>query len=391
MSAGNFLIIALGARFLPVAGQAELVYLYAAYVGLVFLNIAAVFAVAPVVRNEAASLPGYRRELFRLQAVLAVGMAILVMLFFELAGDWLDWTISVPEALALLVFLIVQQFADFYRRAGYVFDHVPASAAMSLAGLLLRVGVLLALRPSTVGEFVLVLGLTALPGCLAEFSLQWRGRNQRQQAGLLREHLRLCRWSMANAPSLWGNKNMPIYMTAALASKEAAAVLGSVRAIANFINVLLELLDTKVPAWLAQKVRDSGQQVLRYSSLRLLFLGGVIWLGGLLGMLAFGEQAVALILGETYRPYAFILPIAWTANGLFFAGRVVGLHYRMAKDSFAEFVGSLGGAAALVLCVPVVAGFGVWGGAWAFVAAQLGVALTLVIYRQIKRGRLRVG
>ncbi len=384
VSGGNFLTIALGAAFLPIDEQGRLVYVYTAYIALVLFNTSAYFSVANIVRHEVASPHGYRQALLAAQMAGALPVALALLLGFLAFQGFLKWQIGLSEALLLLAFLIVQQIADFYRRSGYVFDRIGNSALQSLWVYGARLAALLALRPETVSGFLLAMLLPGMPLAMAGLAETVRRRRARaasaENRDLLRSHLRLGRWNIAGAPLRWGGLHLPIMLAGALHSIEAAAVLGTLRAITTFVNVLLELLETFIPAWLAARGRRGEGALI--SGSRLLFLAGAaIWLAGAAALFLLGETAILHLLGADYAGYAPMLHIIWAGNGMYFAGRVVGLHYRMQKNTRLEATGLAVGIVALLASLPLISAYGAWGAAWCLFIVQVATLAALLVYR----------
>lgn len=196
---------------------------------------------------------------------------------------------------------------------------------------------------------------------------------------MIDSHVHLSKWNVVNAPLAWGGLHLPLLMIGAFAGKEAAAIIGSIRGITTFMNVLLELLETYVPTWLASKIKKDGE-LPRAPSVRLLGVGGAIWIAGFIAFWFAGEWVLRLLLGERYASYNAVLLIIWGANGLYFIGRVISLHFRMSRDTLAQAIGSLGGVLALWAALPIILKNGVEGGAWSFAIVQGGVILTLFLY-----------
>lgn len=387
VSAGNFLLVALGAQFLPVHEQGKLVYGYTAYIGLVLLNIALYFAVAPVVRTGLSEPGCYRATLFRSQMISALLSGGLVIAIFHAMEGMLAWRAGPIELASLYAFLFLQQLADFHRRAGYVFDQIGASMTGSLAGLAMRILAIVAVRPGDAASYFLILAVTALPGAawalLAGIPRRDDGCPAAARHALWRSHIGLSKWNVLNAPLMWCGLHLPILLAGALHSKEAAAVLGSIRAITTFVNVALELLETLVPAWLAAKFPRGGMAAIRSAEVRMLAIGGGVWLSGALAILWGGEAILSLVLGAEYATHVPALLVIWMGNGVYFIGRVIGLHYRMARNTFMEMLGSVGGLCALLLSLPIIAAQGALGGAWSLLFVQLGVVAAFLGYRWV--------
>lgn len=390
VSAGNFLVIALGAHFLPIAEQGKLVYAFGIYYGLVVFNIAAFFTVPLLLRGERAQWDCYRRLLLRGQLIAAAVTALGIGILLARWGGQLQWPMSRSEFLLLGGFYFLQQLADFYRRSGYVFDVVLPATVTSQLIFWSRIGALVIVRPATLEGVLAILAASAAIGALAAL-LRERVPpaspcSRAQDAHWRRAHLRMSAWSLVNAPLAWGGLHLPILLVGALAGGKAAAILGSIRGITAFLNVLLELLETLVPTWLASRLTRDGTLPLS-PALRLLAFGGTIWLVGLVVLAALGERIMVLTLGRAYQPYAAMLLVIWVANGLYFIGRVIGLHYRMTRDLRAQTIGSAGGILALLASLPLVARHGEWGGAFALAIAQAGVILMLGAYWLLARTR----
>lgn len=374
VSGGNFLTIALGAALLPMDEQGKLISIYTVYIALVLFNVSVFFSAANIVRDNVESSTQYRHVLLSAQigsAPLALAVVFIGLMTFQGA---LRWYITASEMAFLSGFLIFQQIADFHRRAGYVFDLVGRAALQSVLLYGARIAAILYLRPETVSGFLFAMALPAFPlalygviRCLLDRGKLVGADGSRDIARL---HLSLSKWNIYGAPLRWAGLHLPILFVGALHSLEAAAILGTLRAITTFANVLLELLETSVPAWLSGK-RQQGQQALLSGSLALLGVGSLIWAAGMAAMALMGETVIRNMLDAEYAAYTPVLYVIWAGNGIYFVGRTVGLHYRMQQNSKLEFLGLAMGACALLLSVPLIPLYGVWGGAWSLVIVQV--------------------
>lgn len=377
VSAANFLTIAIGAWMLALPEQSKLVYVYSAYFALVLLNASALFSAAPMLRQEVADAGAYRQQLLRAQGWIAVGGAGVLSAVFAMAGAGLGWIPTLPEMVWMYVFLVLQQLADFNRRADYVFREISGAGLLSILMLVLRVGMLLLVRPENAETFYLLLALSAVPGAIAALA---RGRGvfrSGDEADVFRRHIRLARWNVMHAPLQWAGLHLPIFLVGALAGGGAAAILASVRSVSTAANVLLELMETYVPSWMASQKEGAGA---RMATLRLYALGGGLWLAATVAIVVFGEELLALLLGPAYAAYWPMLLLLWVGNGLYFIGRVYGVRYRVAHWTSVELAGSLGGVFTLLACLPLMSWYGALGAAWALVLVQLGSVLSQRVY-----------
>lgn len=386
VSGVNFLTIALGARFLPISEQGKLAYIISAYMVTVLINVAVIFSVAPVVRSGLQDNVAvcYRCRLLHIQFLLAGGTAIIITLAFTFAGAHIGWNLSLYEAGLVFTFIAFQQLADYKRRVAYVFETPAHAFVNSLVTYGMRIAALLVFRPSTIVEMLwLLIASAAFSGlaALVEFARAPRGPAQpsKDDSGLA-THLRLSKWSALNAPVGWISFFMPVYFLGIVESVSAVAILVSIRSISSVANVILELLETIVPKWLSSVAVADGVVALKAAALKILYVGASVWLIGLIFILMFGGDLIRLVLGTSYAPYAFIFLISWGGNGVHFIGRVIGIYFRTRKNTFAEFLGSVGGLAGFVASIPMIMGMGMQGAAWSYVTVPVGIALAQWLY-----------
>ncbi len=384
VSGGNFLTIALGAHFLPIAEQGKLAYCLSAYMATVLVNVAAVFAVAPVDKHETVALVCYRLWLFRLQVLLAAAGTASILVFMWLLGARIGWEISLSEAGMLALFLLVQQFADFKRRSAYIFDGAGEACRASLWTYGLRVGLLIAFRPASIIEVLAILACGAVISVLVLASDYVRFARatceSNEQRNIMQLHQRLSFWSSLNAPLSWVCFFLPIFALGAIESEKAAAILASIRSIGNAANVALELLETIIPAWFAAAAARYGAADLKNASIRVLLVGTGLWLLGLLVILALGNPLIEWLLGSAYASHRNVLLVSWVGSGIHFVSRVVGLHHRSSKNTKVEFIGTIGGLLGLMPAIPIVDNYGIIGAAWAYVTVPVGIVVAQYIY-----------
>ena len=380
VSAANFLAIALGAWMLELGEQSKLVYGYTFYFALVLFNASALFSAAPVLRYEVSDAAAYKRLLLRAQCLIAVAGAVIALVVFMWLGAALDWVPDAIEMGCILLFLGLQQLADFNRRADYVFGEIKGAALISVLGLALRLGLLLPLQPQDAATFYLIFAISAIPGAYLAIRRGWGVPGSGDDAHVLRRHMRLARWNMLHAPLQWMGLHSPVFLVGALAGGGAAAILASVRSVGTVANVLLELMETYVPNWMASRARQQGPAGMRSVVLKLYALGGVLWLAAAIAIVTIGESILALLLGRGYAEYWPILLLLWVGNGLYFLGRVYGVKHRVSRWTSVELAGSAGGLAVLLVSLPLMSLYGALGGACAIVLVQLGSMLTQLAY-----------
>lgn len=368
VSGGNFLTIAICAHALPLSEQGKFTYVFASYMGLLLLNVAGIFQGAAVRAPTQDS--SYLRTLARLQIVQALMLSISLCAIWWGVGDFFEWQATSAEIVLLLAFLVVQQLADFDRRTAYIFSNTKRailSSALIYPG---RIIALIIVSPDTVSQVLEVLIFSALiPAAISVYvASSSKPATDQPWSSAIRKHLSYSKLFIAGAPLGWLWSYTPIFMLGIMHGKEQAAVLASIRGISNIANVLMEQLETKVVADWARLHHGDGPSVMQAAAQRMLKIGMMFWMLGMLAILIFGQEIVALVLGWRYTPYWNLLVIGWLGYGMYFMARVSGVKYRALGANKVEFVGNVYAViAALGAGFLLIPTFGALGAAWAYV------------------------
>jgi len=387
VSGGNFLTIAICAHALPLSEQGKFTYVFASYMALLLLNVAGIFQGAAV--RAPVQDSSYRISLARLQLLQAFLLSSLVCAAWFWAGNLFSWQTTAMEVGLMFAFLIVQQLADFYRRSAYIFSGTRKAIYSSAALYPLRVVGLFIIRPDTVSQVMLVLILSALIPAIPTLFIASRSKSDGTPSwtSTIKEHLAYSRLFIAGAPLGWLWAYIPIFMLGIMRGKEQAALLASIRGISNIANVMMEQIETKVVADWARVRHGNGPLVLEAAVSRLLKIGGAFWLSGMVVIMVFGKEIVALILGNIYAPYWHLLVIGWVGYGVYFIARVSGIKHRTLGANHVEFIGNFSGVlAAVVAGLVMIPGLKATGAAWVYViiAAVMWISQMLVL----KNGKL---
>lgn len=387
VSGGNFLTIAICAHLLPLAEQGKFTYVFASYMALLLMNVSGIFQGASV--RAPAQNDSYQPILARLQLIQASLLSLAICAAWFGAGGMFGWQATKVEAALLFAFLVMQQLADFDRRSAYIFSGTKRAVYSSAALYPLRIIVLLLVRPETVSQVLWVLifssFLPALPALLMAGKRQPAASNS--WVNEVKAHLFYSRLFIAGAPLGWLWSYIPIFMLGMMHGKEQAALLASIRGIANIANVLMEQIETKVVADWAKIRHGDGAEVMEAAAVQLLKIGMGLWLLGLLVIALFGREIVALVLGNLYSPHWNLLLIGWGGNGAYFMARVYGIKHRALGSNRIEFAGNLGGVlAALIAGFTLIPLQQAVGAAWVYViiAAAMGASQMYSMKRSVR-------
>lgn len=364
---------------LPVAEQAKLIYVFSCYFGLVLLNVAAYFGVANTVRQSLDDAAAYRRFLARRQLVSGVVLALAIAAGLFVLGESMGARFGLPETLLVVVFLASQQLVDFVRRSAYVFASPRDATRVSLFSYGGRSMLLIMLQPESFLTFLLAVSAPAF--VVAGWFALGSGWLRRGGDTAEVEHWRLSGWLVMDAPLKWIGVHAPILLVGLLHSGEAAAVLGTVRALISFANVFLEQLETLVPRVFATSLHASGLALNALVN-SLLLVGFIIWAFGLMALWLL-EPWMVLLFDDFYRPWYALSYLLWSANGVFFLAKVLALERRVRRDTRMEFFGSVSGVAALAFSLALVPEFDAWGGALSLLCVQLGVLAGVLAHRRL--------
>lgn len=387
VSGGNFLTIAICAHALPLSEQGKFTYVFASYMALLLLNVAGIF------QGAAVRAPGqhesYRVVLARLQLIQSLIFSLLICGGWFGFGRVLGWQATEEEAGLLLAFLILQQLADFDRRAAYIFSGVSRAVYSSAALYPLRIIGLLLVRPETVSQVLAVLIVSALiPAALSVASVGQRIASSWIEAA--KEHLVYSRLFIAGAPLGWLWAYIPIFLLGYMHGKEQAALLASIRGLSNVANVLMEQIETKVVADWARVQHGEGTVAMHGAAFHLLKIGMMFWLVGMVVVVTFGQKIVGVVLGDLYAPYWHLLVIGWGGYGVYFLARVLGIKHRILGANHVEFIGNFCSVLAAVLAsIALIPVLQATGAAWVYVIASAAMLISQILVLKREKSLLK--
>ena len=382
VSGGNFLIIAVSAHFLDLVEQGKLAYIISVYMITVLLNVAVFFYAAPLVSVNLENNKIYRFFLQWGQLCLSILASLSIVLFFALSGEKIGWDITKIEIILLFIYLILQQLVDFRRRESYIFTSILDAIKSSSITYIPRITLLVLFQPSTIYDVLLILVISSLWSAVS-FLLRLDKCALMSSYSIrttLKEHIRLSKFSVLNAPISWSLFFLPVFILGVFHSPTMSAVLLSVRSISGVVNVLLELLETFIPVWMVNVFNKDGSAALKETSSTLLKFGFLLWFIVLVFILIFGNQILHFILGGEYASYLDILLISWVGYGIHFISRVVGLYWRSSKIPKVELISSMGGAFVFIFSIPIIISHGLLGAAWLYILVPIGMVITQLFY-----------
>ncbi len=370
VSGGNFVIILLGARFLALEDQGKLGYILSAYLAVSIFGQASIFQLASV---EAPKVdPSYHDFIQILQMVISFVSSILLTTLLVLLGAESGWKVSAIEFLMILFFLFCQQQADFVRRSAYIFSSASVSLISSAVIYPPRLLAILALRPSNISVFVLILGVTTLiPAAKSILDLGRAMRCLKILEKFTRPHFIKAQWLILGAPFSWLWCNIPIYILGMHGNLAQVGIFTTLRSLTNAGNVLLETLETYISALMGKAYAQNRTVYTRL--IRIIFVSGlIIWSAGFWIFLFMGRDLVNVLFDNGYTDFSPLLIYLWTGILSVFFSRLSAVTSRTVGKTntiFVSFViGSFISYGVSLLLIPQ---FNIYGAAIAIGVAPL--------------------
>lgn len=373
VSGGNFLIIAICARLLPAADQGKLGYVISAYLAVIIFNMTSIFQWASVQAPNLTDKNAYRMRLAGTQVLLAGFSAFISTFVVGALSIPSGWSMSTGEGAVMLLFLLVQQLADFDRRMSYIF-RTPGRALVSSATLFtVRILLLVLFRPGSVFQVMLILTVSGLPPALFTVAAGLKGGIGLNGAwNFFKGQSVNARWLMASGPLAWSWGAIPVFLLGSSISMEVVGVFVTIRSLANIANVLMEILETEFSAK-AGRLYVSDRSGFESLFRKTRFRGLLFWAAGSVLLYFFGQFSLELLFGEAYSGYGDLLLALWACNGIIFLVRLNAVMLRTTERSAAVTLGYAAAViATLVAFYPLLMFFGVLGGALLLGAGAVG-------------------
>jgi len=387
VSGGNFITLALGANFLSLDDQGKLCYVMSLYAIATLINVALIFSVAPVIKKSLHSISHvfYRQQLLLVQLSAALSISLVLCYAIYLFGDFIHWDVDSSQLAFVFIFLVIQQMLDFFRRSAYIFEGVKQALFTSISLYMVRIIIILLIRPSNLSEMLLLLILSCFSGILPIIFLYKRKFFKIYRQGFhktsLIYHFHLAKWNISSAPLGWISFFLPAFILGWVETTSSVAIYLSIRSLSGAVNILLELLETFIPKWLADFDRKKN---LLEATIKLLTIGIAIWISVLIFISIYGRNLILVLFGNKYSEFLLILILFWVGNGLHFITRVFGLYCRANKNTFFEFFGAVGGCLGLFVSLPFIINKGMYGAALSTIIVPAGILFAQVLLYSFK-------
>lgn len=381
VTGGNFFTVLLGARYLTLADQGRLGYVFAGYYFLVIVNVVFLYQWGSVQAPQHPERANYRDAL-ALGAVLfgGVGTIFIFFILFILASVS-KWSFSLGETMIVLGFLFIQQLADFERRSSYIFvDSKRAMNSSAVVYIARTIGLLL-FRPTSLYYFFMILLICAIPtACITLFRLGKSIKATKNSFSLLKQHMQGALWLGGSAPFIWLWGYIPMFVSGQVLGVEAVGGYVTVNSLTGAGNILMEIYDTEISVRAAQKKMEADRALYIYLS-KITLLSLLFWAISFCGVIFLGREIIQIAFGQKYIAYFSVLVYLWVLLGIVILFRLGAVRLRTLGKPKLVFAGYFVSTCVIVLVTyPVIKSFGVNGIAYSLIIGAFANLITQQIY-----------
>ncbi|MFW5713276.1 MAG: lipopolysaccharide biosynthesis protein [Brevefilum sp.] len=355
-----------------VTGFLAIYFIRAVQNGLVIQPLNAIGAV-----KSDEDFKGYFSAVFVQQLILAVlsaAGALIIGWFLTVRGN----DVLGPTVFVLWFPFLTWQIQEYFRRTFYTRGKVNKALLISLAGNVLRIGLMIILA-----QFSEISGLTGLiaigwGSLLASLLGLWLSRyyftRPRQNTlSLWNENWRFGRWILGASLADWVVVNLYPIMMAGLISFAATGVYQALQNLVAPIHVLLRAVDTFITPIMAKTFDQHGLGKFKKNLKRIYLVAGVPVLGLLVLVLVFTPQLLNLLKEDTYLPFADGIYVMALYYFFLFLNRPLQMAFRAIRLGRQIFLAN-------VLAMASMFSIGLWMiNRWGIYGAIGGLALNAII------------
>lgn len=388
VSGGNFLTVILAAHFCKSEEMGKLAYLFTLYILTILINTSAIFYSAPIInpRLEDKESFNYFAWLLKAQIIIAVSLSTLLTVFIVIFSQKLNWYPSHREITISFLYLFMQQVADFSRRANYTFSRIQNAALSTIPMYALRIILLLWLQPKDFNGVVIILISSAAPIALFTLIKSLSSYTSTIERNIIYEHIDIGKWALASAPFSWFAFYIPMIYAGSTHGLIFLGILQSIRSIMNVGNILMELLETLIPRWLAQVSFEQGSIGIHMANSYLIKISGIIWLIGILVISMFHKSIINTLTPYGDGEFGLVLSLFWVGIGIHCYSRISGLIHRVALRPNIEYFGAIGCFIVAITSLPLIRYLGLIGVALVYMLIPIGIITAqFIAYRFVKK------
>jgi O-antigen/teichoic acid export membrane protein len=392
VSGSNFLTVILAAHFCRSEEVGKLSYLFTLYILTILINTSAIFYSAPIInsRLEDKESFNYHTWLLKSQIIIAVLLSTLLTVFIVIFPQKLNWYPSHREITISFFYLFMQQVADFSRRANYIFSESQNAALSTIPMYVLRIILLGWLQPKDFNGVVTILISSAAPIALLTLIKSLSSYKSTIERNIIYEHIAICKWALASAPFSWFAFYIPMIYAGSTHGLIFLGILQSIRSIMNVGNILMELLETLIPRWLAQISFEQGSIGIHMASSYLIKISSIVWLIGILVISMFHKPIINTLTPYEDGEFGLVLALFWVGIGIHCYSRISGLIHRVSLRPSIEYFGVIGCFIVAIASLPLIRYLELIGVAIVYILIPIGMITAQITGHIIVKRRIVV-
>lgn len=385
VSGSNFLLIALGAHFLPVEEQGKLGYVIAIYMAMIVLNMGLVFQWAQIKAPKEKSLEKYFSYLLIYQFIVSVVFVTCSGTILYYWGGNIGWNIDSSEVVLLCIFLFFQSLVDFVRRTAYIHKNAYYAFLSSISVYPFRLILLILLTPETLQSVLILITIsTIFPVFLfINRGIKYKAKKItiKQLSNFIRSHIKNSKWFVFSAPLSWLWAFFPVFYLGKVGGLFYVGILISIRSLANVSNIFIEMLETQFATELSKLSAVNKLDKLKSVYRKVLFSGGLIWLIILCLFVIFSNELIFFFLGESYTAYSKLLILVWFIQGSVFLYKVKNVLIRNLGDNRVLLLSyALGCLISILSSYMLIESLNVAGAAFSLLISAVTIYIVLTLY-----------
>ena len=373
VSGGNFLTIFLGAIYLSLHDQGNLIILLSFYFFCLIASIALVYAPTQSLYPKFDNNSNYIFTGFLYHILISIALILLVVVSVHSMNLSDEVHISNNFLQSFLIFVFLQQIADYGRRVSYVIYSSFVSFCLSAMLYLPRIIGLLIVEPNNLNDFLMVLIFAnVIDGILVVVFIVSKKIKDALvfEKYMLKQHVLFSRNIFYSAPIGWSVAYLPTLVLGFFSGPFLVGVLGTLRGIVGVANLFVEMIEVSAISHLASKNHKGEQAYVKLFFQRLIVGFTISWLIVFFLIYNFYRYGAEFVAPE-FHEYQSIFLMLCLVYFIYFYGRMHVLYLRVFFNTKAEFYNSKVALVSTLLSFPLIYVFDIIGAASVLIVAQL--------------------
>jgi O-antigen/teichoic acid export membrane protein len=373
VSGGNFLTIFLGAIYLPITDQGNLIVLLSFYFFCLVMSVSLVYAPVQSIYPKLDDSQNYIYTSFLYHSILSVALAGIALLALNIMNLSALMSISGDSTVYFIAFILLQQLADYGRRTSYVFFNSFVALCFSFFVYIPRILAFIIVQPADLDDVLIILvctsAISAVSIAIYIFYLK-KLKKLLFDSSALKQHAEFSRNIVYSAPMGWSVGYLPTLMLGFFSGPVLVGILGTLRSVVGLANFFIEMIEVSVIAELSSKAHNGQKKHVQEFFMKLVLLFSFSSLV-ILWIIFKNYELAARLVNEDFLNFGTIFIMLCTAYIFYFYGRMYVLYFRVFQNTKPELYYSMWSFLVVVLSIPVIYMFDITGSAMVYIIVPL--------------------